>query len=122
MAEALAKRRWPDCRVRSAGTDVENAGGGAAIEAIAAMESIGLNIKPHKQTPLSDLDPGEFEFVVALTRGARRVLLQYYGVEESKIRNVYVIDPYGSDIAQYMKCANAISKRLDEVEFTKNSK
>lgn len=122
MAEALAKRRWPDCRVRSAGTDVANAGGGAASEAIATMEKIGLDIKAHKQTPLSDLDLGEFEFVVALTKCARRVLLENYGVEESKIRNVYVDDPYGSDAAQYMECAYAISKRLAEVLFTKNSK
>ena len=121
MAEALAKRRWPDCRVRSAGTNIENAGGGAAREAIATMERIGLNIKAHKQTPLSDLDLGEFEFVVALTKSTRRALLENYGVEESKIRNVYVDDPYGSDVEQYWKCANAIIKRLAEVEFTRIS-
>lgn len=73
-------------------------------------------------SPLSDLDLGEFEFVVALTKSTRRALLEYYGVEESKIRNVYVVDPFGSDIEQYMKCASAISKRLAEVEFTNNSK
>ncbi len=122
MVEALAKRRWPDCRVRSAGTDVANAGDGAASEAIVTMERIGLNIKAHKQTPLSDFDLGEFEFVVALTKGVRRVLLENYGVEKLKIRNVYVDDPFGNDVAQYMKCAFAISKRLAEVEFTKNSK
>ena len=81
------------------------------------METIGLNIKSHKQTPLSDLDLGEFEFVVALTKDARRALLEDYGVAESKIRNVYVIDPYGSDIAQYMKCANAIAKQLAGLDF-----
>ena len=121
MVEALAKRRWPDCRVQSAGTDVANAGDGAASEAIFIMEKFGLDIKAHKQTPLSDVDLGEFEFVVALTKSIRRALLEKYGVEESKIRNVYVDDPYGSDIEQYMKCAIAISKRLAEVEFTKNS-
>ena len=85
------------------------------------MERIGLNIKAHKQTPLSDLDLGEFEFVVALTKSTRRALLENYGVEESKIRNVYVDDPYGSDVEQYWKCANAIIKRLAEVEFTRIS-
>ena len=121
MAEALAKRLWPKCRVRSAGTEIANAGGGAASEAIATMERIGLDIKAHKQTALSDLDLGEFEFVVALTKRTRRALLENYGVEESKIRNVYVDDPFGSDVEQYWKCANAISKRLRKLEFTDNS-
>ena len=85
------------------------------------MEKFGLDIKAHKQTPLSDIDLGEFEFVVALTKSVRRALLEKYGVEESKIRNVYVEDPYDGDVEQYMKCAIAINKRLAKVEFKKNS-
>ena len=85
------------------------------------MERVGLDIGAHKQTPLSDIDLGAFEFVVALTKRARRVLLENYGVKESKIRDVYVNDPYGDDAGQYRKCANAIMKRLGEVEFTRNS-
>lgn len=122
MAEALAKRRWPDCRVRSAGTDVANVGGGAAIEAIATMERLGLDIKAHKQTPLSDFDLDEFEFVVVLAKSIGRVLLESFGVDKSKIRNVYVVDPYGSDLEQYVKCANSISKHFAKIQFKNDPK
>lgn len=121
MAEALAKRRWPDCRVRSAGIQVVNAGGAAASEAIDTMDRLGLNIKAHKQTPLADVNLGEFEFLGALTKEVRRILLEDYGVEGSRVLDIYVDDPFDSDATQYMKCANAISNRLAKVKFTRNS-
>jgi protein-tyrosine-phosphatase len=106
--------------VQSAGLCVGNVGGGAALEAKTAMKRIGLNIESHKQTPISDINLNEFEFVIALTKRVRQDLLERYGVDESKILSVYVDDPFGSDIEQYVKCANVIAKKLGKIEFPKN--
>lgn len=85
------------------------------------MKRFGLDIEAHKQTPISDVNLNEFEFVMALTKSVRQELLERYGVDESKILSIFVDDPFGSDIEQYVRCANVIAKKLGKIEFPKNS-
>lgn len=108
--------------MRSAGTNVMSPGDGAAPEAIAAMEKVGLDIKEHRRMPLSDLDLSEFEYVLALSKKVRRILIERYGLPESKVLTMYVDDPFGNDQGQYAKCAHDISKQLGKLAFTRNSK
>jgi protein-tyrosine-phosphatase len=82
MAEAIAKRIWPNRKIESVGKMV---------------------------------DISSFEFVVVLDKEARRTLVAKYGIDESKIVDLFVKDPVGSSIEQYIRCAKDLNKRLAAV-------
>ena len=117
MAEALAKRRWPDCRVGSAGTNVVVDGGGAADEAVTVMNHYNLDIKDHQTTPIAEIDTEAFQFIVALDKRVRRELIEKHSIPESKIKNLFIDDPFTDDIVQYIKCATAIARSLSALSF-----
>lgn len=121
MAQALAKRRWPNCVVQSVGICVPPENARAADQAIAVMNSAGIDISAHKPTPIDGVAIHGFEFVVALDKNVRRTLLNR-GVDASKIVNLFIADPYGDDLGQYLRCANAIAKGLTNLSFPEISK
>ena len=61
MAAAIAKQRWPGCRIQSAGIAVASEGQGAAREAVAAMRSRGIDISAHTTTSIGSLDWQSFD-------------------------------------------------------------
>lgn len=118
MAAALAKRWWPKCRISSVGTKSITGGHGAADEAVAVMRRLGLDISRHRTAPISAVDAETFQFIVALDKGVRRTLIEVHSIPESKIKNLFVDDPYYNTEAQYEKCANEIAKRLGSIKFS----
>jgi protein-tyrosine-phosphatase len=117
MAEAIAKRIWPNRKIESVGTNVWREGGSAADEAITVMSSMGYDIRGHRTTSIEMVDISSFEFVVVLDKEARRTLVAKYGIDESKIVDLFVKDPVGSSIEQYIRCAKDLNKRLAAVGF-----
>ena len=119
MAAAFAERRWPTCVVRSAGISVNSKNVRAADAAIEVMKSLEIDISAHKPTSIANVPVADFEFVVALEKRVRDALIGQ-GVDPARIVNLFVDDPYGSDISQYLRCANAITKGLAELSFDRN--
>lgn len=119
MTEALAKRNWPDCRVKSVGIDVlGKSGAPAAAQAIKAMDrEFGLDIKGHKTTSIKDVDVGDFQFVICLSEEVKRHVTKLPEVVGSAIKYLYVDDPCGNDIDQYLKCARTINDGLRTIGF-----
>jgi low molecular weight protein-tyrosine phosphatase len=110
MAEALAKRLRPDWKIDSAGTYVTSAT--PSGDAVAAMQMIGIDIQGHKATSVSSADLDEFQFVVFLCKDAKQNFLAHYPIETTKIRDLFVDDPYGNDFIEYVRCRKAISRCL----------
>ena len=120
MAEALARRNWPDCIVKSVGIKVPPGNTRAAPQAIATMSAHGLNIENHKPTPITEVVIDQFEFVLALCKPAHKVLVTDYHVSESKIVKLYVKDPFDDNDGQYVHCANKLARGLKELFSTES--
>jgi protein-tyrosine phosphatase len=118
MAEAIAKRIWPDRKIKSAGTNVLREGGSAADEAITVMNGMGYDIRGHRTTSIEMVDISSFEFVAVLDKDARKTLVAKYGIDESKIIDLFVKDPVGSSVEQYIRCAKEINRGLAAAGFT----
>jgi protein-tyrosine-phosphatase len=86
----------------------------AAWEAKAAIESIGGNLENHKATPIGSVAIDEFDYVIALDPKAL-LYLRERSVRPSKVLDACVDDPYGGDERAYEDCADAISRKLDEL-------
>ena len=117
MAEVIAKRMWPDTRIRSAGIHVPSEGSGAADEAITVMANIGIDIRSHRATSISNLDTSSYQFILALDKSVKYTLVNKHAIEQSKIIEMFVKDPYDGDLERYIRCAEEIQRKLRAVKF-----
>lgn len=115
MAEALAKRRWPDCRIESVGTNVVPGTKGPAEDAVLVMHRSGLDIRGHRPRSINDVNLEDYQLVVALDKHLPSILVARFGVEGGKIVELHVDDPISTSLEKYSKCANQIAKRLGEL-------
>jgi protein-tyrosine-phosphatase len=83
-----------------------------AHSAVETMARLGIDIKTHKCTPIDGIDLSSFDFVVALDKAVRQSLIKDYNVERSKLVDVFVADPRGEEAEQFLRCADAITKKL----------
>ena len=112
MAAALAKRRWPCCKIQSVGFAVLSEGRGAAREAATAMHSRGIDISDHKTTSIGKVDIQGFDYIVVVERAVLD-FLRKKDIDLSKVKEACVDDPFGGDARRYEDCARAIEGKLD---------
>ena len=116
MAEGIARRRWPDYDVRSAGIGVHRIGQAAASEAATVMQAWGIDLDGHKATALDAVNIDGFEYIIAMDPAVMPVLRKK-GVPDQKIREAFVDDPWSSDLGRYEECADEIGRRLENLKL-----
>lgn len=111
MAEVIARHLLGSkAYIQSAGVDADGESA-ATKEAVAVMREQGLDISSHRSRPLDSLNLADFELVVAMTPSIAQGLRDL-GVDESKIAELNISDPYGRGIEVYRSTAEAITHQL----------
>ena len=114
MAAALVRERLGDhvAGVESAGI-FGLSGERAASPAIEVARENGLEIDDHLARHVREIDLDRFDLLVALTPSIGRVLRDEYGVDEGRIVEMNVEDPYGADVDTYRRCFEEIESQID---------
>jgi protein-tyrosine-phosphatase len=120
MAEALARRKWPNCRILSVGTNVI-AGEGAAPEAVTVMDQVGLDIRGHRRTSVKDVNIDNYELIVSLAKRATTDLENIFSIPRNRIKTLHVEDPAATNIEKYAKVRDHIAKGLNALSFAVQS-
>lgn len=88
---------------------------GAAKNAVIVCDEIGVDLSRHKPRPFRERDLRVCDIFVVMTSVHAETLMSI-GVPKEKIFILGggIPDPYGSDIATYRQCRNAIEEAVDE--------
>jgi protein-tyrosine phosphatase len=131
MAQAIAKTlQIPFDDLRAHGFRVESAGTGAfgagyaTQNALAALQEVGIDLHSHRSRPVNATMVEEADRVYCMTRGHKRMLLEYSPAGAERIQLVDpegldVGDPIGGDLNEYRRTRDrlkrAVDRRLNEV-------
>ena len=111
MAAALTRELLgQDASVESAGTGALR-GQPATPEAVATMKSRNLDISDHRSQPITDVDLGDFDLIVAMEPFVGQELLRH-GADETVLRVLDIADPIGQKLDFYRATAQAIEREL----------
>lgn len=97
-------------------------GGGASINAVRAMEKMGIDITGHKSTQLTREDIEEADLVLGMTKGHKNAILAAMPGAEGKVFSLGeyaeggdVSDPYGGSEAVYEATARQIYEYIERI-------
>lgn len=114
MAAAIAKKRLGEgAKVASAG--VGAVGGPAAQEAILVMKLVyKIDISDHEAVNLSDFNPSDFDYIIAMDFLVYTQLKTHWSVPENKLYGWDIEDPLGLGYDAFKETALKIERRLDQ--------
>jgi protein-tyrosine phosphatase len=112
MAAAIAQSLSDSVTAGSAGINAFN-GGGASLNAAAAMRSRRLSLDGHRSKKVERDDIEDAYVVLTMTRSHKDALISMFPDQAEKIFSLGeyagapmdISDPYGGDLAQYERCA-----------------
>lgn len=111
MAEGfLRELLGPGTSVESAGAETEE-GLAPTKDAVLVMRELGLDISGHRSREVPQLDLRNFDLIIAMTSQIG-CILRSLGVEECRLRELNVPDPYGKGIEAYRNAAQNIRSQL----------
>jgi protein-tyrosine phosphatase len=111
IAAALARERFPDFEVASAGTDAWQAT--AQPWTIEVLETdYGIDATAHVPTPISTLDLGSYDVIVAMNDVIAEDLDH---LPSEKVLVWDVDDPYDTCLEAYRETATTIGRELDSL-------
>lgn len=111
MAEGLLRQLLgPETSVESAGAETED-GLPATPEAIETMRELGLDIGVHRSRDVTRLNLRKFDLIIAMTSQFGNQL-RSQGVEDCRLHECNVPDPYGKGIDAYRSAALDIKSQL----------
>jgi protein-tyrosine-phosphatase len=111
MAEALARHLLGgSVQADSAGTSADD-GAEATKDAILAMKERGIDISGHRSRSVSVLTLLDFDLLVALTPESYEILRSHV-TDTSKVKKLYISDPYGKGLDVYRATASALDRDL----------
>jgi len=119
MAEGIARKMLKGiANVESAG--IAAWGSRASEEAIEVMKNkFGIDISEHKPKDIKNLSLNNFDYIVTMDsyidNYIKKYIKKYYHIESNKIISWNIIDPYGSSIYDYEKCANIIKNQINDL-------
>lgn len=129
MAEALFRRRLAErlkCHdddlmdrgfaVLSAGLSA-GAGSQASVEAIAALEAEGIDLRNHESQPVTERLLIQADHILTMTRGHQQVILSEFPELASRVRMLSadrqdVSDPFGGSRREYDDCKAEIERHI----------
>ncbi len=112
MAEALARKKYPDAEVSSCGLYAFS-GDSATIESVETMKSYGIDLSSHRARPFSEYMLGQYDIYAVMTSQHYEVLSKLVPTEKLIILGGGIPDPYGMGTEEYTKCAAEIEKAID---------
>jgi len=135
MAEGLMRhllRQEKDWKVMSAGMNAVH-GMGPSVNAVRALQEIGINISDIRSQPISEEVVQEADSIFVMTHGHRRALLSIFPEADSKTyllrefepgvsdSELEIPDPIGQSYFTYLDCRDAILSTLPAIiKFMKN--
>jgi len=66
---------------------------------------------------LEEIDLTGIQFVIAMSKKVRTCLIESYEIPPSRIKELYVDDPFGDDLSAHEKCAQNICGGLGKLSF-----
>lgn len=104
--------------VKSAGVSAMP-GSEASPQAVAAMQSYGLELQDHQSTPVSERLLKRADLVLTMTANHRHAILSRWPELESKTHLLStdhrdISDPFGGSVEVYKACAQQIDRYLDQ--------
>lgn len=130
MAEQVGRQLLADRRglkpdeLEAAGLDVKSAGTFAAkgapasVEAIEAMQRMGLDLSSHRSRSLSPELIHEADVIYCMTTAHREMVLAMIPSASDKVKTLDptddIHDPVGTDTPSYQRCAELIRHRLED--------
>lgn len=115
--EHFANRQLAPVQVSSAGVSA-HPGEPASDGAIAAMESLGLDLSRHESQPTTEALVDEADLILTMTNSHRQALLGRWPHLTPKVFGVApehgdVTDPYGGSVEVYEACAAKLDRYLE---------
>lgn len=97
-------------------------GRGASVNAVKAMEKMGIDIKNHVSHQLTEADVVCADIVFTMTDGHKAVITDVLTDMKDKVFTIgeyadgdNVVDPYGGDEYVYDKCAEQLYKYIERI-------
>ncbi len=96
-------------------------GGSASINAIKAMEKLGIDISHHNSTQLTKEDLENADLVLTMTKGHKGAILSVFPGEDKVFTigeyagGYDVIDPYGGSEEVYEACAEELYSYIERI-------
>lgn len=116
MALGLAKKLLGDTwRIDSAGTGAYT-GRSASPAAVEVMKEYGLDISDHLTKNIHDLNPDEYDVIIALSTLVRDEILRDFPQVAPKVKLWEIPDPISGGIDAFRRCAGLIKDKLKELD------
>lgn len=98
-------------------------GQSASLNALKAMDEMGIDLSCHISTPVSEDIIEKTDLVLTLTKGHKNTLLSLFPNSRDKVftlleyigENGDIEDPFGGDTDIYRICANQIKKAIEKL-------
>lgn len=113
MAKALAQDRG--LTAKSAGVAVQRGDGAAPYAARALRTARGIDLDNHTPRSVDDLDPSDFDRIVAVAPAVAQRLRAEHDVAPTALVTWTIPDPYGGSLADYRLCLEQIDTALDRL-------
>ena len=110
-AGLAAKMHGDDYHIDSAGTGAHT-GGPASAPAVDVMKEYGVDISGHRSKNIHDLNPDDFDLIIALSASVRDDLLRGFPHIAPKVKLWEIPDPIGYGVDVYRRCARLIEGKL----------
>ena len=112
MAEAIAKKKYPDGEFSSCGLCAFS-GDSASAESIEVMKDYGIDLSSHRARPFNEYMTDEYDLFAVMGYSHYQILSQYVPKEKLIILGGGIPDPYGMDKDAYQNCAQLIEDAID---------
>jgi protein-tyrosine phosphatase len=123
MAECIMKAKNTGWDIESAGISADD-GHMASENAIRVMEEKGLDLTKFRSKMLTREAASEADLIITMTRSHADAILLSSADYADKVSTIYkfahgeqkdVTDPYGGDFHVYKKCADELTRLIDEI-------
>ena len=112
MAEAIAKKKYPDTDFSSCGLCAFS-GDSATAESIEAMKEYGIDLGFHRARPFNEYMADEYDLFVVMSPSHYQALSQLIPENKLVILGGGIPDPYAMGQDAYITCAHMIEKAVD---------